>query len=84
MKVESFFSNSFQRILLNGQTTEWLPVKAGVPQGFILGPRFCLIYINDMSGDLVSIAKRFADDTSLYSTNELNNDLQKISEWTYK
>ena len=84
MKVESFFSNSFQRILLNGQTTEWLPVKSGVPQGFILGPHFCLIYINDMSDDLVSIAKRFADDTSLYSTSELNNYLQKISEWTYK
>ena len=33
-------SNSFQRVLLNGQTSEWLPVKAGVPQGTILGRLF--------------------------------------------
>ena len=84
MKVESFFSNRFPRILLNGQTAEWLPVKAGVPQSFILGSHFCLIYINDMSDDLVSIAKCFPDDTSIYSASKLNNDLQKISEWTYK
>ena len=49
---------------------------------------FFLIYINDLSDDLVSTIKLFADDTSLFSVvhdsnvsaNELNNDLQKISE----
>ena len=30
--VESFLYNRFQRDLLNGPTSEWLPVKAGVPQ----------------------------------------------------
>ena len=57
----------FQRVLLNGQTSEWLPVKAGVPQGSILGLLFFLIYINDLSDDLVSTIKLFADDTSLFS-----------------
>ena len=51
--TESFLSNRFQRVLLNGQTSEWLPAKAGVPQGSILGPLFFLIYINDLSDDLV-------------------------------
>ena len=72
--------------------SEWLPVKAGVPQGSVLGLLFFLIYINDLSDDLVSTIKLFADDTSLFSVvhdsnisaNELNNDLQKISEWAYK
>ena len=62
-------------------------VKAGVPQGSILGPVFFLIYINDLSDDLVSTVKLFADDTSLFSAArdsnisayELNNDMQKIS-----
>ena len=90
--IESFLSNRFQRVLLNGQTSEWLPVKAGVPQGSILGPLFFLIYINDLSDDLVSSVELFAGGTSLFpvvhdsniSANELNNDLQKISEWAYK
>ena len=32
--IESFLSNRFQRVLLNGQTSKWLPVKAGVSQRF--------------------------------------------------
>ena len=28
--IESFLSNRFQRVLLNCQTSEWLPVKASV------------------------------------------------------
>ena len=85
-------SNRFQRVLLNGQTSKWLPVKVGVTQVSILGPLIYLIYINDLSGDLVSIVKLLADETSLFSvvcdrnisTYELNNDMQKISEWAYK
>ena len=81
-------SKRFQRVLLNGQTSKWLPVKAGVRQCFILGPLFFLIYINDLSDDLVSTVKLFADETFLFSVvrdsdisaYELNNDMQKISE----
>ena len=48
--------------------------------------------MNDLSDDLVSTVKLFADDTSLFSVvcdsnilgNELNNDMQKISEWVHK
>ena len=90
--IESFLSNRVQRVLLNGQTSEWLSVKAGLPQGSILGPLFFLIYINDLSDDIVSTVKLFADDTSLFSVvhnsnitaKELNKDLQKISERAYK
>ena len=72
--------------------TEWLPVKAGVPQESILEPLFFLIYVNDLSDNLLSTVKLFADDTSLFSVvndgnisaNKLNKDLQKISEWAYE
>ena len=43
--IDSFLSNRFQRVLLNGQTSEWLLVKAVVPQDSILGPFFPLVIL---------------------------------------
>ena len=83
-----FLKNRQQRVVLNGQSSSWTKVNAGVPQGSILGPLLFLIYINDLPNGLQSNPKLFADDTSLYSTVQdittstvsLNNDLTKISE----
>ena len=88
--IKSFLSGRFQRVLLNGQTSDWETIQAGVPQGSILGPLFFIIYINDLTNNLNSNVKLFADDTSLFSgicdpletANVLNNDLRKIREWT--
>ena len=63
--VKSFLSNRYQYVVLNGQPS-WADVKAGVPQGSILSPLFFLIYINDLSENLKSTAKPFADDISLF------------------
>ena len=65
--LENYLSDRFQRVLLNGQTSSWRPVLAGVPQGSILGPLLFLIYINDLPNELKSNANLFADDTSLFT-----------------
>ena len=90
--LRDFLQYRKQRVVLNGQYSAWANVEAGVPQGSILGPLFFLIYINDLSDDLASNPKLFADDTSLFSvvhnslssSTDLNNDLVKISEWAYQ
>ena len=58
--IESFLENRFQRVLLNDQMSEWLPVKAGVTQGSILGSLFFNLK------KLIPYPL-FADDTSLFS-----------------
>ena len=90
--IENLLSGRYQRVLLNGQVSSWSPVLAGVPQGSILGSLFFLIYINDLSHNLSSTTKLFADGTSVFfivhdidqSTKQLNDDLKKISDWAYR
>ena len=65
--LENYLTDRYQRVVLNGQTSSWAPVLAGVSQGSILGPLLFLIYINDLPNDFKSNAKLFADDTSVYS-----------------
>ena len=87
--IKDFLKSRKQRVILNGQFSSWADVDAGVHQGSILGPLLFLIYINDLTNDLLSSAKLFADDTSLFSVvfnvdataKELNGDLAKVQDW---
>ena len=82
-------TNRRQRVVLLGDCsdrTSYSLTKAGVPQGFILGPLLFLIFIIETN------IRLFADDTSLYIIVEtpqsaalkLNNDLSKIKAWASK
>ena len=91
--IEYLFFERQQRVALNGKESKRLTIKAGVPQGSILGPLFFLyIYVNYLSDNLESNVKLFTDDTSMFSvvrdpintSRKLNNDLYKVSLWAYK
>ena len=78
--IESFLFERQQRVVLNGQESEWLAIKTGVPQGSVLGPLFFLIYINDSSDNPESNVELFTDDTSMFSVvREPINTSQKLN-----
>ncbi len=89
--VKDFLKNRKQRTVLNGQSSNWGDIMAGVPQGSILGPLFFLVYINDLTAGLKCNVKLFADDTSLFTivkdsnaaVSDMNHDLELISKWAH-
>ena len=85
----SYLSGRRQRVVINGQSSDWGFIGAGVPQGSILGPLLFLIFINDIVKDIGASVRLFADNTSLYIVVEspqsaatiLNGDMSTISNW---
>ena len=90
--LSSNLQNRKQIVVVDGQKSDTLDIKAGVPQGSRLGPLLFLIYMNDITEDIESDMLIFADDTSLFVSGSdpaetvdiLNRDLQKISSWATK
>ena len=90
--IKDFLNNGHHCVVLNGKSSIWSPITAGVPQGSVLGPLLFLIYINDLVDNISSGAKLFADDTSLFTVvydvdiaaNQLNRDLEIISNWAHQ
>ena len=69
--MENYLTGRQQRVVLNGQTSSWKNILAGVLQGFVLGPLQFLIYINDLSNGIEYMCKILAGNTSLFSIVKL-------------
>ena len=65
--LTDFLRNRKQTVILNGQSSSWTNINAGVPQGSILVLLLFLIYINDLSHNYQCNPKLFADNTSMFS-----------------
>ena len=65
--IRSYLTNRSQYTEIQGEKSDHLTIKYGVPQGLVLGPLLFLLYINDIanSSDLGSFIL-FADDTNIF------------------
>ena len=90
--VKSYLTNRYQYVYFENCKSELLEIKAGIPQGSILGPLIFSILIND----IVNLSNKFsflmyADDTTIYFNledfpaihreHEINKELEKLHIW---
>lgn len=87
--IRSWLTNRQQRVVINGECSDWEEVLSGVPQGSVLGPPLFTVYINDVDGvaKFIQLMKKFADDTKMGQTatpegvEKLQQALDKLCEW---
>ena len=85
--IEEWLTHRRQRVIVDGEISNWKTVLNGVPQGSVLCPILFLIYIND---DISSKVQKFADDTKVFrkvsvrDKHNLQDDLDKLVKWSEK
>jgi len=83
--ILNYLGNRDQRVIVAQSYSDVKHVKAGVPQGSVLGPLLFLVYVNDITQNLLSIARRFANSTTSDIDDLqciINHDLREISKWS--
>ena len=85
-----YLTDRKQCVVINGHSSEYGTIEAGVPQGSVLGPLLFLIFIDDIKEGLESKISLFADDSLFYMVSNLHNtnkdvldrDLIRIDTWS--
>jgi len=87
--IFSWLTKRTQRVVIKGHSSSYVKVGSGVPQGTVLGPLMFLLYINDITTNITSYIRLFADDCILYRVIHseqdhqlLQQDLNRIIQWT--
>ena len=90
--IANYLTNRKQRVVVNGEKSNELPVLSGVPQGSVLGPLLFFIYINDIDNIPFSPGTKlviYADDVLLYRPirspldyEVLQKDIDAVGLWS--
>ena len=80
-------SDRRQRVVVDGASSEWIPIISGVPQGSVLGPLLFILYATKMFELVENRRFAYADDTTLlavvnYWPPLTTRDLASIQEWS--
>ena len=75
---KSYLGNRKQKVVIQASESSLSPLRAGVPQGSVLGPLLFLIYVNDIADSLLSQTRLCADGSSLYYSGTSLSDIESI------
>ena len=85
--IETWLIDRKQRVVVDGEVSNWKSLLSGEPQGSVFGPILFLIYINDVDDGITSKVLKFADDTKVLRKiksdayrQHLQDDLNKWTE----
>ena len=87
--IQSYLTDRRQRVVLDGQCSDWIPVKSGVPEGSVCGPLLFICFTADLPALIQTNCIMYADDIKLYhrinshsDTHALQADLDRLSTWS--
>ena len=88
--MSSYLLGRKQRVCFHGVCSSYSELRAGLPQGSLLGPLLFNIFINHLNYAVPAVSLRlYADDTTLYASDVspialqfvVNRGLSRLSEW---
>ena len=86
--IEKWLIDRRQRVVVDGEVSNWKSVLSGVPQGSVLGPiLFLIYYINDLDDDITSkvrTTQKCLGKLKVMQIDSIYNDLNKLIEWSEK
>ena len=89
--IKDWLSKRYQRVVVDGEASGWLPVVSGMPQGTVLAGPLFTVYVNDIDELIEALIRLFADDTkmarvirNLLDSEQFQADINRLAEWARK
>ena len=87
--IKDWLSGRRQRVVVKGESSEWIVVESGLPQGTVLAGPLFTVYVKDIDwAVIIAFILKFADDTkmamaikSFEDARRFQEDIDRLCKW---